>query len=196
MVDATGTRQERRLEILLLLLMGIVILLMMANLGLFLRMNQLQGEVLAALAPLQMGATGQEKGLEVGTRAPNFALSDTAGQVVSLEAFAGQEVLLAFSSTHCPGCIEAWPHLQAFSQREKDVQVVMVSRGSAQENRQLVTEQGFGFPVLAWDDAIARDYQVPGTPFFYVIDEEGVIVNAGFANTLEQMEALVEGGRK
>ena len=37
------------------------------------------------------------------------------------------------------------------------------------------------------------DYQVPGVPFFYVVDGEGIIANGGFANTLEQLEALVEG---
>jgi len=37
----------------------------------------------------------------------------------------------------------------------------------------------------------ARDYQVPGTPFFYVIDGDGVIAKAGFAGMLEQLEALV-----
>jgi len=66
----------------------------------------------------------------------------------------------------------------------------MISRGTTDENRQLVEEQGFGFPVLTWQDTVAREYQVPGTPFFYVIDREGVIVNAGFAGTLEQLEAL------
>jgi len=49
--------------------------------------------------------------------------------------------------------------------------------------------------VLAWDDAVARDYLVPGTPFFYVIDGAGVIANVGFAGTLKQLEALVEGDR-
>ena len=31
-------------------------------------------------------------------------------------------------------------------------------------------------------------------PLFYVIDRDGVIANAGFAGTLEQLEALVEAG--
>jgi hypothetical protein len=42
-----------RAEVLLLLLTGIVLLLMVAIIGLFLRMNQLQREVLAALEPLR-----------------------------------------------------------------------------------------------------------------------------------------------
>ncbi|MCX7681101.1 MAG: hypothetical protein N2508_03895 [Anaerolineae bacterium] len=35
---------------------------------------------------------------------------------------------------------------------------------------------------------------IPGTPFFYVVDEEGVIVNRGFGNMQAQLEALVRGG--
>ena len=36
----------------------------------------------------------------------------------------------------------------------------------------------------------AKKYDVPGTPFFYVIDGDGVIAKASFAGTLEQLEAL------
>lgn len=39
---------------------------------------------------------------------------------------------------------------------------------------------------------MARDYRLPGVPFFYVIDEEGIVANGGFANTLRQLEALVQ----
>ena len=182
-------------DILLLMLMSIVILLMVAIVGLFLRMNQLQQAVLAALASSQVGMPEQEMGLEVGTQAPAFALPDTSGSPVSLDDF-GRTVLLAFSSTHCPACKEMYPHLRAFSERHKDVQVVMISQGSAEENQRLVEEQGFAFPVLpvaGWEDALLADYRVPGTPFFYVIDGEGVIAGTGFANTSEQLEALVEG---
>ena len=182
--------------VLLLMLMTIVILLMVAIVGLFLRMNQLQREVLVVLASSPMGAP-EERGLGIGTEAPDFALRDTNGAMVSLGDFAGQKVLLAFSSTHCSACKEIYPHLRAFSESREDVQVMMISRGSAEESRQLVQAQGFAFPVLPvldWDAPVMLDYQVPGTPFFYVIDGEGVIANAGFANTLGQLEALVEGG--
>ena len=185
---------ESKTDVLILMLMGIVILLMVGNIGLFIRMNQLQREVLAALVPLQAGAIRQEMGLEIGTQAPDFTLPDTSSSMVSLGDFAGQKVLLAFSSTHCPACKGMYPHLKAFSESREDVQVVMISQGSAEENQQLVEEQGFGFPVLTWDDTVVRDYKVPGMPFFYVIDGEGVVANKSFANTLGQLEALVEGG--
>jgi len=61
---------------------------------------------------------------------------------------------------------------------------------------QLVEEQSLSFPILMREDGEAREYQVQGTPFFYVIDGEGVIANAGFANTLEQLEVLAVGGKE
>lgn len=97
------------------------------------------------------------------------------------------------------GIVQIYLHLRAFSESRGDVQVVMISQGSAEENQQLVEEQGFAFPVLTvpgWDDEVMLDYQVPGTPFFYVIDGEGVIANAGFANTQRQLKALVEDGAR
>ena len=112
---------ESKTDVLILMLMGIVILLMVTIVGLFLRMNQLQREVLAALAPLRIEAIGQELGLEIGTPAPTFTLPDTAGQMVSLDDFTGQKVLLAFSSTHCPACKEMYPHLEAFSESWPDI---------------------------------------------------------------------------
>ena len=93
-------------ETLMLMLMGIVILLMVANLGLFVRMNQLQSLVIRSLEPFQM-----PMGLNVGTSAPLFALSDTAGQLVSLRDFSGRRVLLAFTSTTCPACPQIYPIL-------------------------------------------------------------------------------------
>lgn len=89
------------------MLMGVVILLMVGIVGLFLRMNQLQREVLAALEPLQ--TMQRPQGLEIGTEAPAFTLPDTAGQKVSLSDFAGQRVLLAFSSVRCSHCTAMYP---------------------------------------------------------------------------------------
>ena len=36
------------------------------------------------------------------------------------------------------------------------------------------------------------DYQVGGVPVFFAINEQGVIINADFAQTQEQIRTLVE----
>ena len=184
---------QSRTETLILMLMAIVILLMVAIGGLFFQMIKLQEEVLSVLSVGQ-AAPPLNMGLATGTPATDFDLVATDGQPASLSDWAGQTVLLMFSSTGCPACREMYPDLKAFSERHPEVQTVMVSRGTDEENRQLVKAQGFAFPVLTGNDAVAGDYLVPGTPFFYVLDGQGIIVNKGFANSLEQLEALVKDG--
>ena len=137
---------ESRTEGLLLLLTGIVFLLMVAIIGLFLRMNQLQREVLAALEPLRPAP--HLSGLSPGTEAPAFTLPDLSGRSVSLEALAGRRVLLVFTSPRCPACREMYPHLRAFAEAHPEVAVVMISLGTGEENRAVVEEYGLAFPVL------------------------------------------------
>jgi len=97
--------------------------------------------VLAALEPFQV-MRGPE-GLETGTQAPAFTLTNTEGQKISLTDLMTQRILLSFSSTHCPACAEMYPHLEALSEGRQEISVVMVSRGTTEENRRLVEEQDF-----------------------------------------------------
>jgi Peroxiredoxin len=141
-----------RAEVLLLLLTGIVLLLMVAIIGLFLRMNQLQREVLAALEPLRPAQP--PAGLSPGTQAPAFTLPDLSGRSVSLEALAGRRVLLAFASPHCPACREMYPHLRAFAEAHPDVAVVMVSLGTPEREPGGgggVRAGFFGLRMRLWD---------------------------------------------
>jgi len=177
------------------MLMGVVILLMIANVGLFLRMNQLQQEVLAALQPLQ-AMSSRPQGLELGTRAPDFVLPDIEGHQVSIRDFAGQKVLLGFLSPRCPACVELFPVLGAFATEQEGVRLVVVFLGPEEEVQRVVEEEELVFPVLMGDEEMSKAYQVSGTPFFYLLDERGFIANKGGANTLEHLENLVEVGER
>lgn len=191
------SRNERS-NTLVLMLMGIIVLLMVAIIGLFVRMNQLQNQILMSLASLQTGEA-QVIGLAVGTHAPAFTLPNVDGSMISLQDFVGQRILLGFSSIQCPACAQMYPGLKAFSRQGHNIQIILISRGALEENQQLVEAQGFSFPVLTLtqdDLEVGQDYEVPGTPFFYVINERGVVCNAGFASTQEHLESLVSGCRQ
>ncbi len=86
-----------------------------------------------------------------------------------------------------------YPTIEGFAELHPEVTVLMVSNGSEEENRELGVREGFSFPILQWRDDVANQYEVPGVPFFYAIDEQGVIMSAGFASTLAQLENLVGG---
>jgi peroxiredoxin len=80
-----------------------------------------------------------------------------------------------------------YSELKRFSEMYLDTPVLMISRGSNEDNQNVIKETGLNFPFLTWEDDVTEEYQVPGTPFFFLTDEEGLISNAGFATTLSQL---------
>ncbi|MDF1501116.1 MAG: redoxin domain-containing protein [Anaerolineales bacterium] len=170
----------------LLVLVTAILLLFLANVTLFIRVNTLQSEVLEALKPFQ-----RNMGLPVAAKAPEFELANTNGEKITLSGYLGHRILIAFTSTTCGACEEIYPEIRRFSESESDTIVLMISKGSMEENRQMRAEQGFRFPVLTWTDEVSAAYQVPGTPFFYVVNSEGAVGQAGFAGSLEQLREMV-----
>jgi peroxiredoxin len=152
-------------------------------------MNQLQSRVLAALETFQV--MRMPEGLEIGTKAPDFTLTDIEGREVSLKDFSGRKVLLAFFSPDCPAYVRMYDELRDFSEMESKVQVLMISQGSEEGISRMVEEGGFKFPVLMWEEVFGS-YKVPGSPFFYVIDEGGIIISGVFASSLSELKELVK----
>lgn len=126
--------------------------------------------------------------LEIGTAAPDFALKDQHGQVVSLSSFKGQKnvVLLfypfSFTGT-CTGELCAMrDDLSAF--QNDDAELLAVSCDSPFTQRVFAEKEGYNFPVLSdfWPHgAVATAYgifneekgcAIRGT---FIIDKEGII---------------------
>ncbi|MEM7586938.1 MAG: redoxin domain-containing protein [Acidobacteriota bacterium] len=165
-----------------------VLVLLITNVGLFLRMNQLQATVASRFD------AGTERprltSLDAGTPAPDFALDTVRGRTVSLGDFDGQPLLLMFSSTDCPACQRMYPALKQLGDEHPELHLLMVSRGSIEENQALVDAQGFRFDVAGWQDPVARAYQVPATPFVFALDSEHRVLRAEVAGSIEALEAL------
>src|SRR5207248_886550 len=87
-------------------------------------------------------------GLPAGTPAPNFTLPRLDGDDLSLEEFRGKQVLLVFSDPKCGPCMALAPQLEQAHRRSGAVQVLMVSRGEGEANREKVEEHGLTFPVV------------------------------------------------
>src|SRR6516165_926944 len=77
-------------------------------------------------------------GLKRGTPAPAFLLPDLKGQKQALVQFRGQHVLLVFCDPHCVPCNELMPRLEALHRRTPDINVVVISRGTVEENERKV----------------------------------------------------------
>jgi peroxiredoxin len=120
----------------------------------------------------------ERNGLKAGTPAPEFRLPDLQGRMVSLHDYRGRRVLLVFSDPQCGPCDELAPHLARLHQehRSNGLSVLLVGRGSTEENRGKVEQFGFQFPVVLQDKwKLSKEYGIFATPVAFLIRENGVI---------------------
>jgi len=120
----------------------------------------------------------ERNGLRAGTPAPRFRLPDLQGHSVSLDDYRGRRVLLVFSDPHCGPCDELAPQLASFYQEHRDngQAVILVGRGSTEENRAKAEKFGFEFPVVIQDKwKLSKEYGIFATPVAFLIAEDGVI---------------------
>ncbi len=90
--------------------------------------------------------------LEVGTKAPNFTLSDQFGNKHSLSDFFGQKIVLYFyPKDNTPGCTrQACAFAASYAGfREKGVVVIGVSRDSVASHQKFAEKHGLPFILLS-----------------------------------------------
>ena len=130
--------------------------------------------------------------LPLGTRAPDFSLSDTVtGETISLQTFAGKKALLVmFICRHCPYV----KHIQAGLAKlgkdyaGKEVGIVAISANDALNYPDdapaslaiQAREQGFAFPYC-YDEsqAVAKAYRAACTPDLFLFDAARALVYRG-----------------
>jgi len=90
--------------------------------------------------------------LDIGSNAPDFTLSDKDGKKVSLSDFRGKRVVLYFyPKDNTPGCTrQACAFAGAYKQFEKKgVEVIGISRDSAESHRKFAEKYLLPFVILA-----------------------------------------------
>ncbi len=129
-------------------------------------------------------------GLRSGSLAPDFTLTGTEGDSVTLSDFSDGKVLIMFSDVKCMFCQSAYPSVSEFAYSHSDVAPLVISRGTADDNRSIQERLGDAVHVMGWYDAVAMAYNVPGTPYFFALDAQGKVIAHGFASGVEEIEAL------
>jgi len=135
----------------------------------------------------------ERNGLAPGAVAPLFDLQDITGTSISLQHYRGRRVLLLFSDPQCGPCNQLARHLgrRQISRGGHAPAVVMVSRGSVEENRRKAEAHGFDFPVAlqrGWE--ISRLYGMFAMPAAFLIGEDGIVVGKR-AKGVDEVLALV-----
>lgn len=117
-------------------------------------------------------------GLAIGTPAPAFALPDLDGQPHSLDSLraAGTPVLLIFSSPYCESCQALAPKLPGLAALHRDaLRMVLITQGSAQQNREKVKDPGALLVLLQQENEVAEAYDCTSTPAAVLVDADGVV---------------------
>lgn len=183
---------------LVVLLIGLVLLLLVSQVGLWavlLQVVQQQGRILLRLDELAGGPIrgGQHAhaaenllpvvpspaapaGLPVGSVLGDFRLPDLSGRSIGPDAWRGQRTLLIHWSTTCGFCELIAPDLARLEPdlRRRHVRLVLASYGEATPNRRLAEEYGLACQVLLQPQtAPLPAFSQLGTPVAYLLDEAG-----------------------
>ena len=95
--------------------------------------------------------------LQVGTKAPNFTLSDKDGNAVTLSDFLGKRVVLYFyPKDNTPGCTrQACAFAGAYKEFEaRDVVVIGISRDSVASHQKFAEKYDLPFILLSDPDRV------------------------------------------
>ena len=129
--------------------------------------------------------------LEVGMKAPEFALNDKDGNTVQLSDFAGQKLVLYFyPKDNTPGCTrQACAFAATYDGfREKNVMVIGISKDSVTSHQKFAAKYNLPFTLLSDPELKAiQDYDVWQEKKLYgkismgvvrttyIINEQGII---------------------
>jgi thiol-disulfide isomerase/thioredoxin len=151
--------------------------------------------VLAVAGLSFMPWTGQAAEAAVETAvsaAPPFDLVTLTGEAYSKESLKGRPVLLMFWASWCPVCQKELPILGRFYQKEKPVQLQVISIGFADRRGNVEAyvkahPETFVFPT-AYDEEnwVSQAFKVTATPTFVVIDAAGHILLVHRGGGLDQ----------
>lgn len=124
--------------------------------------------------------------INVGDKAPDFALSSQTGENVTLSSFFGKKnvVLYFYPKDESPGCTKQActfrDSYEAF--KELGAEVIGVSSQSVESHKSFATHHNLPFVLLSDEkDSVRKLYGVPSTlgvipgRVTYIIDREGVV---------------------
>lgn len=129
--------------------------------------------------------------LTVGSKAPDFTLTDREGRAVSLSDFRGKKVVIYFyPKDNTPGCTrQACAFAGAYAAfREKNVEVIGISRDSTASHQRFAEKYSLPFILLSDPDRAAieaygvwQEKKLYGKVSWgivrstFIVDEEGMI---------------------
>ena len=120
--------------------------------------------------------------LEVGQKAPDFALPTLEGTTVRLSDLLRRgPAVLVFWKSGCRACDLAFPYLERLAELAPDVPVIAVGQETADSARVYVAQTGLRLPVAldGPDYGVSKLYDPAFTPTIFLVGPDGKILFKG-----------------
>ena len=162
--------------------------------------NWLIGTFLGFLHPGGLHAVAHAT--PAGKMAPDFTLTDAAGQAVRLSDYKGKVVLLNFWATWCAPCREEIPWFVEFQEKYRDRNFVVLGVSLDDDGwksvKPFMEAKHMNYPVMLGSGEVGDLYGVKNLPETMIVDTAGrIALNcAGLIGKEEyqaQIEALLKG---
>lgn len=127
----------------------------------------------------------------LGSRAPDFTLTNLEGKEVTLAEFRDRPVIINFWATWCVPCRREMPGFQrAFETYQADGLIILAVNFEEEANlvRPFIEEFGLTFEILYDTQAeVSQTYQVTGLPRTVFVDRQGLIRHVQVGEVKEEM---------
>jgi len=131
--------------------------------------------------------------LTAGAASPDIKLTDLAGKDFELASLRGGLVLLNFTTDGCPHCVNAAQMLTRLYEQYKGkgleiVSIYQSNFNSVRSVQKFDARNNIKYPSFMAETSAVNVYHINGYPNFYLLDKQGVIVQAyeGYYAELEK----------
>jgi cytochrome c biogenesis protein CcmG/thiol:disulfide interchange protein DsbE len=122
--------------------------------------------------------------------APDFALPDSSGKIITLKNFQGKVVLLDFWATWCHGCKLEIPWFSEFAKMYGAQGLAVVGVSLDEDGWKVVkpflAETHVPYPMLLGDQATAKRYAIGTLPDTFLIDRDAKVAAAYLAGLVDK----------
>ncbi len=130
---------------------------------------------------LVCGAAGPVAAVEKGDQAPDFSLSDLAGNNTTLSQLRGKVVVVNFFTVWCQPCRHEMPDLNAIYKENREKGLVMLGiclNADPKQLQVLVKQLQLDYPVLLGTDKVSKDYgDIVAVPTTFILNKEGKVAD-------------------
>lgn len=137
--------------------------------------------------------------VDIGSKAPDFTLTDSMGKTRSLSDFAGKNVILEWTNHECPFVKKHYgsDNMQKLQKKYTAKDVVWLSIISSapgkqgfvdsEEANRLSKDRGAAPSAVLFDPngTVGKEYDAKTTPHMYIINTEGDLVYAGGIDSIQ-----------